>query len=109
MTPVHKSLVVLAATLAAPVAAGATPVRMQDFVTVQSQQSTTNYADTYVIRNGKVTLSKLAPAAASVAPVERGGVLHIASSAPAGAQSPDNAVDPAMSPPTGAGTHASGG
>jgi hypothetical protein len=102
MTPVHKSLVMIAATLVAPLAAGATPVRMQDFVTVQSQQSTTNYADVYVMRNGTVTLSQLSPVAASVAPVEQGGVLHTASTATPAAQQPNNAVDRAMTSPSGA-------
>lgn len=85
MIHVRKTLVALAAGLMlpiAPAAVGAGPVRMQDFVTVQSQQSTTNYTDHYTLgTDGRVTLVKLAPIAASVTSADQGGELHMAASA----------------------------
>lgn len=85
MLTVRNTLVPLAAILMAPVAHAAVDanhVRMQDFVTVQSQQSTTNYTDRYTMANGKVTSFELAPVAASVTPVDQGGVLHVATRPP---------------------------
>jgi hypothetical protein len=97
MLRVRKTFVALAATAMLPVATAAIAAdrpSMQDFVTVQSQQSTTNYADRYTIVHGKVTKFELAPAAASVASVDRGGVLHMASS-----RAPGNRAAEPWSPP----------
>lgn len=108
MTPVRLSLVVLAAALAAPAAASAPAVRMQDFVTVQSQQSSTNYTDHYTLgADGRIRLSKLAPVAASVTPVDQGGVLHVASTAPPGVTPPADAARPAT--PSVSATRSTGG
>ncbi|HEV8503376.1 MAG TPA: hypothetical protein VGR63_17525 [Casimicrobiaceae bacterium] len=88
MLTTSKVLVVLGATTMLPITAAASTghVRMQDFVTVQSQQSTPNYADRYTVKHGAVVAFQLAPVAASVAPVAQGGVLHVASNTSASRQ-----------------------